>query len=324
MNFGAQLRDQWLLDPAITYLNHSTVGATPRRVLEAQRAIQDEIERQPSRFLLRELSAIVVGQPRAEVPRIRVAAGAVARFVGAREADLVFVDNATTGANAVLRSYPWQPGDEVLVSDLGYGGITRAAAFATRERGASVRTVQLVPPFTSVSIAGAFEAAVGPRTRMAIVDHITAESAIVLPIEEIASRLKRHGVDVLADGAHAPGAIPLDVPALGVDWYVANLHKWALVPRSSGLLWAAPERQGGLHPAVISWGSIRGSRPNSTRSARATPLLTSRRRRLSRFWSRSAEWTPRSATCTSSCGQARRCCPRAGARSSIRQSRSSG
>src|SRR5829696_5577075 len=130
MTFGRHLRDEWLLDPGITYLNHPTVGATPRRVLLAQRAIQDEAERQPSRFMLRELTAISVGQPRADPPRLRVAADVVARFVGARADDLVFVDNTTTGANAVLRSFALRPGDEILVSDLGYGGLLQAANFA--------------------------------------------------------------------------------------------------------------------------------------------------------------------------------------------------
>lgn len=258
MTFGRRLRDEWLLDPAITYLNHGTVGATPRRVLEAQRAIQDEVERQPSRFLLRELTSIVSGGPRTERPRMRVAADAVAAFVGARGDDLVFVDNATTGANAVLRAFPFEPGDEVLVSDLGYGGVTRAAILAARERGAIVRTVVIEPPFRVDAIADAFEQAAGPRTRLAIVDHITAESALVLPLADIAARLRRRGVAVLGDGAHAPGSLPLDVPSLGCDWYTANLHKWAFVPRSSGFLWVSPERQASAHPAVISWGLDQG------------------------------------------------------------------
>jgi isopenicillin-N epimerase len=258
MTFGRHLRDEWLLDPTITYLNHPTVGATPRRVLAAQRALQDEAERQPSRFMLRELTAIGVGQPRAERPRLRAAADAVAAFVGARGDDVVFVDNATTGANSVLRSFPFEPGDEILVTDLGYGGVTLAATFAARQRGAVLRTVEIAPPFSALSIATRIEAAIGPRTRLAIVDHIAAEAAIVLPLADIASRLRRRGVAVLADGAHAPGAIALDVPSLGVDWYVANLHKSAFVPRSSGFLWAPPERQVGLHPAVISWGLDQG------------------------------------------------------------------
>ncbi len=249
---------EWPLDPRRTYLNHGTVGVTPLRVTAAQRAIADEIERQPSRFILRELTEITVGQRQRELPRLREAASVVARFLGARGEDLVFVDNATTGANAVLRSFPFEPGDEILVADLGYGGVTRAALFAAREKGATVRTVAMPYPFTADGLIQAWSAAPGPRTRLAVVDHIASETAIVLPLAQIAASLKRQGVAVLADGAHAPAQLPLDIPSLGVDWYTGNLHKWAWTPRSSGILWAAHERQAGLHPAVISWGLDEG------------------------------------------------------------------
>ena len=258
MTFGRHLRGEWLLDPAITYLNHGTVGATPRRVLEAQRAIQDEVERQPSRYLLRELAAISSGYPGGGRPRMRVAADAVGAFIHASGDDVVFVDNATTGANAVMRSFPFEPGDELLISDLGYGGVNNAARYAARERGAILRTVVIEPPFRADAIVDAFERALTPRTRLAVVDHISADTALLLPLAAIADRLHRHGVAVLADGAHAPGSIPLDVPSLGCDWYTANLHKWAFVPRSSGFLWTAPERQAMTHAPVISWGLDQG------------------------------------------------------------------
>jgi len=257
--FGRAWRAEWPLDPNVIYLNHGTVGVTPNRVLAAQQAIRDDIERQPSRYLLRELTSIVVGRPPAAEPRMRQAANAVAAFLGTRGDDLVFVDNATTGANAVLRSFPLEPGDEILVTDLGYGGVTQAAAFAARERGASVRTAVMPYPVRSAGeLVDAFVAAIGPGTRLAIVDHITSQSALVLPVADIAAACRARGVAVLADGAHAPGAIPLDIPSLGVDWYVANLHKWMWVPRSSGILWASPARQQGLHPPVISWGLDQG------------------------------------------------------------------
>jgi isopenicillin-N epimerase len=254
--FGRSLLSEFPLDPSVVYLNHGTVGVTPRRVLAAQQAIRDEIERQPSRFLLRELTApsTSVGLPRAEPPRLRVAASEVAAFLGADDADLVFVDNATTGANAVLRSFPFEPGDELLVTDLGYGGVTNAARFAARERGATVRTVTMPWPFRGPDLADAIVEAAGPRTRLAVIDHISAESALVLPVADMAARLRAKGVATLVDGAHAPGSIHVDIRALGCDWYVGNLHKWMWVPRSSGILWAHPDRQATLHPAVISWG----------------------------------------------------------------------
>ena len=253
------MRGEWPLDRDITYLNHGTVGVTPRRVLAAQQAIRDDIERQPSRFLLRELTKVVVGQPRSEKPRMRQAADLVAGFLGARGDDLVFVDNATTGANAVLRSFPFEPGDEVLVTDHGYGGVTNAATFAARQRGATVRTVTIPYPIRSADqITEACVAAIGPKTRLAIIDHVSAHSALIFPIADIAKRFHERGVVVLADGAHAPGAFALDIPSLGVDWYVGNLHKWMWVPRSSAILWASPDRQADLHPAVTSWGLDQG------------------------------------------------------------------
>ena len=249
----------WPLEPGLTYLNHGTVGVTPLPVLEAQRAIRDAIERNPSLYLLRELSEIIVGQPRPSRPRLRQAADVVGELVGVPGNDLVFVDNTTTGANAILRSFPLEAGDEILVSDFGYGGVVRAVMFAARERGATVRTAAMPYPVRSADeVVGAFEAAMTPKTRLAIVDHITSESALVLPLAAIAERCRARGVAVIADGAHAPGAIALDIPALGVDWYVGNLHKWLWVPRSSGILWTSPERQKTLHASVISWGLDRG------------------------------------------------------------------
>jgi isopenicillin-N epimerase len=258
IRFGAAALELWPLDPNILYLNHGTVGVTPKRVLAAQQAIRDETEREPARFLLRELSS---GQSprRKDAPRLRTAAAAVAEFVRARPQDLVFVDNATSGANAVLQSYPFRAGDEVLVTNLNYGAVTNAARYATGRVGGSVRVVELPYPIRDPNqVVQAIDAAIGPRTRIVLVDHISSESALVMPIREIAARCHAKGVAVLVDAAHAPGQLDLDVPSLGVDWYTANLHKWACAPRSSGFLWATEERQQGLHPAIISWGYEKG------------------------------------------------------------------
>ena len=257
--FGRPMLRHWALDPTYTNLNHGTVGATPRPVLEYQQQIRDEIEQLPARFMLRELTAIGVGMPRSEPPRMRKAAAAVAEFLGARGEDLVFVDNATTGVNAVLRSYPFEPGDEILVLDRTYGSVKYIAGFVARERRATVREVTLPYPLLDPAlVTRTILDAVGPKTRLAVIDHITSESALLLPVAEITAGLHAKRVAVLVDAAHAPGAVAVDVPSLGADWYVANLHKWAYAPRSSGILWAPPGRQSGLHPPVISWGLDQG------------------------------------------------------------------
>ncbi len=274
--FGRVRLPDWPLDPGIIYLNHGTVGVPPRRVLAAQQALRDEIERQPSRFMLRELSGWTA-DPSGKPSRLRAAAAIVAPFLGARAEDLVFVDNATTGVNAVLRSFDFREGDEIVITDHVYGAVGKTAAWVAERCGATVRRVELPDPIVDPSqVADAVEAALGPRTRMAIVDHITSGSALVFPVGAIAARCRARGVPVLVDGAHAPGAIALDIPSLGVDWYVGNLHKWCWSPRSCAILWVAPGRQASVKPTTISWGSgegfLREFDVNATKDP--TPALT--------------------------------------------------
>ncbi len=257
-SFGHNMLQYWGLDPKITYLNHGTVGATPKPVLEVQQRLRDEMEQQPSRFMLREWLP-QAGNPLPERPRVRVAADAVASFLGASGKDLVFVDNATAGANAILRSAKLNPGDEIIVLDVGYGAVANTAAYVAREQRAKVVTVILPHPVTSpAQVIDAVTKALTSKTRIAIIDHITSESALLLPIEETVAICHAKGVRVLADGAHAPGAIPLDIPEIGADWYIGNLHKWLYAPRGCGVLWCRPELQADLHPPVISHGLDKG------------------------------------------------------------------
>lgn len=256
--FGKALLPLWPLDPTVTYLNHGTLGVAPKRVTAVQRAIQDEMERQPVTFLARDATHLE-GRAVSARPRIRTAADAIGAALGARGDDLVWVDNATAAINAVLRSLDWRAGDEILVTDHGYGAIAMAATGIGRPFGVSVREVVLPAPLDAPGpAADAIVAAVGPRTRVVIVDHVTSGSARILPIADIVARCRAKGAAVLVDGAHAAGALPLDIAAIGADWYTTNLHKWAFAPRSCALLWASPERQPGLRPPVISWGFEKG------------------------------------------------------------------
>jgi len=255
--FGRSFLAQWWLDPAITYLNHGTVGATPRVVLEAQHAWQRRIEAQPASFLFRELISLAPDAAGAPRRLLRQVADTVGEFVGARGDDIVFVDNASTGINAVLRSLALQPGDEILVLDQAYGAVVKAAQFVARAAGATV--VVATTPFPvegdiSLACADAVERALTPRTRLAVIDHVSPDTALILPVAAMAERCRARGVPVLVDGAHAPGALALDIPSLGADWFVGNLHKWAFAPRACGFLWVAPARRAALHPPVISWG----------------------------------------------------------------------
>ena len=187
--------------------------------------------------------------------RIAEAAERVAAFLGGRGEDWAFVENATAGLNAIIASLApaLTPGDEILCLSQVYGAIGNALRYHAERTGARVVTVEVPVPFVDPApLLAALAAAIGPRTRLAVFDHITSAGAVVLPIREMAALCRERGVPVAIDGAHAPGQIALDVPALGVDWYVGNLHKWAFAAKGTGVIWCAPERQPALHPTAIS------------------------------------------------------------------------
>jgi isopenicillin-N epimerase len=241
--FGHAVRDLWPLEPGAIYLNHGTLGVTPRPVLAAQAALNEEIEAHPARFMFHELK-----------PRLRAAADRAARIFGGRGQDYVFTDNATAGVNAVLRSIDLGPGDELLITNQTYGAVQNAARYACRRSGADLTTVDLPFPIVGADdVVAALDAALNTRTRLVILDHITSDTALVLPLDRLIARCHAAGARVLVDGAHAPGQIAVDIPALNADWYVGNLHKWYFAPRGCGLLWASEREQASLHPAVISW-----------------------------------------------------------------------
>jgi isopenicillin-N epimerase len=252
--FGRSLLPLWPLEPDAIYLNHGTVGVTPRAVLEAQQRWRDRIECHPSRFLLRELWTFT-GSGQREPILMRQAAAAVAAFVGARPEDLVFIDNTTAGVNAVMQSLPFQRGDEIVLTDQIYGGILTAVRHWAGRAGATIRVVELpYPAFDPVVALQRFADAITPRTRLVIAEHIAAETALICPVAGIVRLAHDRGAPVLVDGAHVPGQLELDVAAIGADFYVANLHKWAMAPRSCAFMATAPAFQADLHPAVISWG----------------------------------------------------------------------
>lgn len=232
------------LDPAYLTVNHGSFGAVPRSVQAAQRGWQARMEAQPTRFLATEAP-----------DALRAAATVLARHLNADPEGFGFVTNATEGCNAVLRGLVLAPGDEILVLGHGYGAVRKTAAFVAARAGA--RVTEAAVPFprpTEDAVLDALAATLTPRTRLAVLDHITSPSALVLPIAAMVALCRARGVPVLVDGAHAPGQVPLDLSALDADWYTGNAHKWLFAPRGCAFLATAARQRATTHPAVISHG----------------------------------------------------------------------
>lgn len=234
----------WLLEEGMAFLNHGAFGATPRSVLAEQARIRAAMERQPLRFFVDEAPGAT-----------RAAAASIARYVGAHANDVALCENTTSGVNAVLQSFPFEPGDRVLSSNHLYPAVAKTLEYVCRRQGATLDLAQVPCPVGSPSdVVRAFEEAITSRTRLLVVDHVTSMTALIFPVEELVALARSRGIPILIDGAHAPGMLPLDLPALGATWYVGNCHKWLCAPKGAALLWAHPDDPlaRGIHPPVIS------------------------------------------------------------------------
>ena len=222
------MKERFLLDPGVTFLNHGSFGATPRSVFERYQAWQLELERDPVDFIARRVGPLL-DDARAEL-------GA---FVGARGDDLAFVQNATHGVNMAARALGLQPGDEVLSTNLEYG--------------ACVFTWRRLCTFVEAPWEVLFDH-VTERTKAVFVSHITSETALLLPVDEIVREARARGLATVVDGAHAVAQVDLDLDAVGADFYAGNCHKWLSAPKGAGFLHVRPEWQERVDGPITSWG----------------------------------------------------------------------
>jgi isopenicillin-N epimerase len=236
-------RSQWTLDPNVTFLNHGSFGACPTIVRDKQRAIQDQLEREPVAFFL-EAYPQLLAQTKVSV----------AQFLDAPSEGIAMVRNTTEGVNAILSSIDWQPDDEILVTNHTYPACAKAAHYARAVHGVKVRTLIIDPEWTDDEVLTAFKAALSHRTRLALMDHITSATGLVLPAAGFVNACRHAGVLSLIDGAHAPGMLDLSMTQLQPDFYVGNLHKWCCAPKGSAFVYAAESKRTTLTPTSISHG----------------------------------------------------------------------
>lgn len=244
MTYNSKHSVLWPLDPNVAMLNHGSFGACPEVVLEAQQGYRLQMEREPVRFFIRERE-----------PLLDAARDALARFLGATPADLVFVRNATEGVNSVLRSLDFDRDDELIVTDHAYNACRNVVEYVAKRNGARVIVATIPMPIEAEdTVVESILSTVTDKTRLLLIDHITSPTALVLPIERIIKVLDERGIDTLVDGAHAPGMIPLNLDRIGAAYYAGNCHKWMCCPKGAGFLHVRRDRRQPIHPTVISHG----------------------------------------------------------------------
>ena len=235
----------WSLSPDLHHLNHGSFGAVPVPVQEARAEWLRKWESATTAFILNDFQVAV--------DRAREA---VAGFVGGDVAGTVFVRNASTGVASVVRSIePWlSAGDEIVTTTQAYNAVRQILEFSAARTGARVVVVEAPFPLEDPGeVTSRVIGAVGPRTRLVVVDHISSPTGLVFPLEEIVAGLEPE-IPVLVDGAHGPGQVPLQLEVLGASWYTGNLHKWVCAPKGAGFLHTRADRIDETFPVVVSHG----------------------------------------------------------------------
>jgi len=243
----------WRLRPDVDFLNHGSFGACPIPVLDFQSHLRRKMEEEPVQFLWRHFET-----------RLDPVRQKLAEFLAVDPPSLVLIQNATAGVNAVVRSLGLQPGDELLTTSLDYNACRNVLVAAASQHRAEVVIAPV--PFrltSSQQVVDAVMAKVTRRTRLALIDHVTSDTGMVLPVETIATALQARGVETVVDGAHAPGMLELNLSKLGVAAYTGNLHKWVCAPKGAAFLYVRPDLQSQVQPPVISHGNNR-PRPEHT------------------------------------------------------------
>ena len=187
-------------------------------------------------------------------PKLRQA---FARLVNATEAEIALTHHTTDGMNIVAHGLTWRAGDEVITTNLEHpGGLI--PFYVLRQRyGVVVKVVPITANDTPETIVARFEAAITPRTRLLAYSHVAWNLGIRLPLGDLVAMGHRHGVLSVVDGAQSTGAIPLDLPASGVDFYAMPGQKWLCGPEGSGGLYVRRESLSLVSPTFVGYASLK-------------------------------------------------------------------
>jgi isopenicillin-N epimerase len=239
------MKDLYLLDPEITFLNHGSFGACPKPVFEEYQRWQRKLEKQPVEFMARDI-----------YDYLKEARDSLGKFVGCSGDDLVYITNPTTAVNTIIRSLDFGSGDEILTTDQEYGSLIRTwNQYADKRRFKLVEHVTQFPMTTHEDFVNQLWSDVNEKTKVIFISQITSATGVILPAEEICRRAKAEGIMTIIDGAHVPAHIPLNISEMDPDVYVGACHKWLSAPKGSSFMYVKNSLQEDVNPLIISWGS---------------------------------------------------------------------
>ena len=238
------MKDWFLLDPDITFLNHGSFGACPKPVFADYQNWQRKLEKQPIQFMTEIL-----------YDGLKKSRESLSKFVGCHDDEIIFFSNPTTAVTNVIHNLDLKSGDEILMTNQEYGALVRAWKEWGNSKGVIIKQQEISFPLDSkLDFIDSFWAGVTEKTKVIFISHITSSTALIFPIKEIIERAKIKGIITIIDGAHVPAHIPLNISGLGCDFYTGACHKWMCGPKGSSFLFVKKEHQEWIKPLVVSWG----------------------------------------------------------------------
>lgn len=248
------IKNKFLLDPDITFLNFGSFGACPKPVFEDYQQWQLELEREPVQFIA------VNGLEYLKQSRI-----ALGNYIHCEADDIVLVVNPSYAVNIIAKSLKLNPGDEILTTNLEYGACDKTWNYYCKNNQAKyVRQPVNLPIKSKEKFVDEFFEGLSHHTKMIFISHITSSTALIFPVKEICDRAKQMRIMTFIDGAHAPGQIPVNLRELNADIYVGACHKWMMTPKGCSFLYVRNELQSLFDPLIISWG-YEGAFPSHSR-----------------------------------------------------------
>ena len=248
------IQNNFLLDKEITFLNHGSFGACPKPVFENYQEWQLKLEKQPVRFLTKDL-----------YHGLRASRQAVANLIGCDKDDIIFFQNPTTAITNIIYNLQLNQGDEVLMSDHEYGALIRAwSEWGKKNKVNIVQHEISLPMVSQEKFVSDFLKCITDKTKVLFISQITSATGLIFPIQDIIDFARNRGIITIVDGAHCPGHIQFNVQSLGCDFYTGAIHKWLCGPKGTSFLYVNKEKQSSMSPVIYSWGED-GDDPEKSR-----------------------------------------------------------